>query len=72
MKMPIKQAIAEVILEEALVIGMVISLCGRLFDGLLGVFPAFTVFGFPMGFLLYVWAENHLKSIEETKLRTNK
>ena len=71
MKIPLKQALAEVIKEEALVIGVVLSLCGQLFDRLLGVFPTFTIFGFPIGFLLYVWAENHLKSIEETKLRTD-
>ena len=69
MKIPLKQALVEVIKEEALVIGVVLSLCGQLFDRLLGVFPTFTIFGFPIGFLLYVWAEKHLESIDKQTKR---
>jgi len=57
--MELKQAIAETIEESPIAIGMFFSLAGQLADRLLGVFPALTVSGFGLGYLLYLWSRKY-------------
>ena len=57
--MELKQAIAETIQESPFVIGMIFSTAGQLSDRLLGIFPALTVSGFGVGYMLYLWSRDY-------------
>ena len=56
--MKLGQAICEVIQENPIAIGLFFSLLGQLGDRIIGIFPACTIAGFGLGFLLYLWSSN--------------
>ena len=60
MKMPLKQAIAEVIQENPIAIGLLFSLIGQGLDRFVfHLFPLFTIVGFGAGWLAYNWSTEY-------------
>ena len=58
-KMTLKRAIAEVIQENPIMVGICMALLGQLLDRVYSGYPLFTVGGFVAGYGLYILSRNY-------------